>query len=184
MTPDDLRQVERTGCSRSTTAIRRSTTPAVAESPGLEEIWDRILTSGRLLYGIAVDDAHHFKQAVIRGVGTGTGVDLRPGRTARRSGFVEAIERRRLLCVNRRRALVLRGTPKAITLKVKATTYSRYRVQFIGPGGKVLAELTAPAASYTFKGDEGYVRARISESNGYAAWAQPVAVGGKGPSSQ
>ena len=30
--------------------------------PGLEEVWDRILTSGTLLYGIAVDDAHHFKQ--------------------------------------------------------------------------------------------------------------------------
>src|SRR5688572_15170249 len=31
-------------------------------APGLEEVWDRILTSGTLLYGIAVDDAHHFKQ--------------------------------------------------------------------------------------------------------------------------
>ena len=30
--------------------------------PGLEEVWDRILSSGTLLYGIAVDDAHIFKQ--------------------------------------------------------------------------------------------------------------------------
>ncbi len=30
--------------------------------PGLEEMWDQILTSGKLLYGIAVDDAHHFKR--------------------------------------------------------------------------------------------------------------------------
>ena len=30
--------------------------------PGLEEVWDAILTSGKLLYGIAVDDAHTFKQ--------------------------------------------------------------------------------------------------------------------------
>ena len=30
--------------------------------PGLEEVWDRLLSSGKLLYGIAVDDAHHFKR--------------------------------------------------------------------------------------------------------------------------
>jgi hypothetical protein len=30
--------------------------------PGLEEMWERLLTGGRLLYGVAVDDAHHFKR--------------------------------------------------------------------------------------------------------------------------
>ena len=30
-------------------------------SPGLEAMWDNILSSGKLIYGIAVDDAHHFK---------------------------------------------------------------------------------------------------------------------------
>ena len=30
--------------------------------PGLEEVWDRMLSSGKLLYGIAVDDAHYFKR--------------------------------------------------------------------------------------------------------------------------
>ena len=30
--------------------------------PGLEETWDRILSSGKMLYGTAVDDAHYFKR--------------------------------------------------------------------------------------------------------------------------
>src|SRR6185436_8391543 len=30
--------------------------------PGLEEVWDTILSTGPLLYGVAVDDAHNFKQ--------------------------------------------------------------------------------------------------------------------------
>ena len=30
--------------------------------PGIEEVWDAILSSGTLMYGIAVDDAHTFKQ--------------------------------------------------------------------------------------------------------------------------
>jgi hypothetical protein len=31
-----------------------------------------------------------------------------------------------------------------------------------------------PQASYTIRGDEGYVRARVLESNGRRAWIQPV----------
>ena len=36
-------------------------------------------------------------------------------------------------------------------------------------------------ASYTFKGDEGYVRAKVIESNGAGAWTQPVPVGRAAP---
>jgi hypothetical protein len=70
---------------------------------------------------------------------------------------------------------------KQIALKVRTTAWSRYRVQFIGRGGRVLAESFEPTASYTFKGDEGYVRARVIESNGLMAWTQPAVVGGSGP---
>lgn len=30
--------------------------------PSVEEIWDEVLSSGKLLYGLAVDDAHTFKE--------------------------------------------------------------------------------------------------------------------------
>ena len=29
--------------------------------PGLEEVWDRLLSSGMMVYGVATDDAHTFK---------------------------------------------------------------------------------------------------------------------------
>ena len=64
---------------------------------------------------------------------------------------------------------------------VKATSYSKYRVQFIGQGGRVLAETPGPEARYTFAGDERYVRARVLESNGAVAWTQPVGVGAQAP---
>ncbi len=51
----------------------------------------------------------------------------------------------------------------------------------IGRQGRVLSEVTTPTASYTFKGDEGYVRAKVLESNGKVAWIQPVPVGASGP---
>lgn len=31
------------------------------ESPGLEAVWDELLGAGQVVYGIAVDDAHHFR---------------------------------------------------------------------------------------------------------------------------
>jgi len=65
-------------------------------------------------------------------------------------------------------------TDKAMTVTVKATTFSKYRVQCIGKSGKLLAEVTESPATYSFRGDEGYVRARVVESNGQFAWCQPV----------
>ena len=43
----------------------------------------------------------------------------------------------------------------------------------------MLREATEPTATYTFAGDEGYVRAKVLESNGRVAWVQPVQVARK-----
>ena len=72
--------------------------------PGLEEMWDRILSSGKLLYGIAVDDAHYFKRPEDKTVprpGTGwVHVRVAAARAARDRGSARA---RRFLLVDRRR---------------------------------------------------------------------------------
>jgi hypothetical protein len=61
-------------------------------------------------------------------------------------------------------------------VKIKTEGVSKYRVQFIGHGGQILTEVAEPSATYTFKGNEGYVRAKVIESNGRLAWVQPVPV--------
>lgn len=43
----------------------------------------------------------------------------------------------------------------------------------------MLAETGENPATYTVKGDEGYVRAVVLESNGKKAWVQPVMLGGE-----
>jgi hypothetical protein len=64
--------------------------------------------------------------------------------------------------------------PSGISIKLKEQKSSKYRVEFIGSGGRVLAETTTNPAVYRFAGNEGYVRAKIYESNGRLAWTQPV----------
>jgi hypothetical protein len=47
-------------------------------------------------------------------------------------------------------------------------------VQFIGKNGQILKEVADPTAVYDIQGSEGYVRARVLESNGRIAWCQPA----------
>ena len=62
ITPDELRQVRNTKLFEIYNGHPQVNNLGGGGVPGLEEAWDAILSSGTLLYGIAVDDAHVFKQ--------------------------------------------------------------------------------------------------------------------------
>ncbi|HET9264619.1 MAG TPA: CehA/McbA family metallohydrolase [Vicinamibacterales bacterium] len=145
--------------------------------PGLEQVWDAILSSGALLYGIAVDDAHIFKDPgnpAVAGPGRGWVVvratRLEPG------ALMDALERGDFYASTGVELSEVETTTDRIRVDVRPTSYSKYRIQFIGRKGQVLQESLEPSATYTFRGDEGYVRARVLESNGHMAWVQPVVV--------
>ena len=145
--------------------------------PGLEEAWDAILTNGTLLYGIAVDDAHVFKQPGnpdVSGPGRGW-VVVRAARLDARA-LLQSLERGDFYASTGVELIDYQATPKRMTVSVKPTTFSKYRIQFIGKGGRVLREVAEPTATYDMRGDEGYVRARVLESNGRMAWCQPILV--------
>jgi hypothetical protein len=145
--------------------------------PGVEEIWDAILSSGTLLYGIAVDDAHVFKDPgnpAVPGPGRGWVVVRAP--RLETAALMEALERGDFYASTGVELLDVDTTPDRMRVEVKPTTYSKYRIQFIGRKGRLLEESPETSATYTFRGDEGYVRARVLESNGRTAWVQPVTV--------
>ena len=150
--------------------------------PGLEETWDRILSSGKLLYGIAVDDAHYFKRPEDKTVprpGFGW-VHVRAARLEPRA-IVDALERGDFYSSTGVEMQAIDVTASVMTITVREERSSKYRIQFIGRQGRVLSETTASPATYTFKGDEGYVRAKVIESNGKLAWIQPVPAGASAP---
>jgi len=148
--------------------------------PGMEEAWDAILSAGTLLYGIAVDDAHNFKDPGNPNVaGPGRGwVSVRAARLEPRA-ILDAMERGDFYASSGVELAEYEASATAIRIAVRATTFSKYRIQFIGKGGRLLSERAEPSATYQIKGDEGYVRARVLESNGQMAWAQPVLVGAR-----
>ncbi len=143
--------------------------------PGMEEVWDRLLSNGRMLYGIADDDAHTFKDPGNPDVpGPGRGwVYVRAERLAARP-ILDALERGDFYASTGVELSDYQVTDKSITIAIKEKESSKYRVQFIGKNGRVLKEAASSPASYAFAGGEGYVRAKVLESNGRLAWTQPI----------
>jgi len=143
--------------------------------PGLEEVWDIILTNGTLLYGIAVDDAHTFKQPWNRN-------SARPGqgwvmvRAPRldTDEILAAMERGDFYASTGVELSDYQVNDQEMKITIKQEGSSKYRVLFIGAGGRLLKEEIASPATYQFRGDETYVRAKVIESNGRVAWIQPV----------
>ncbi|MDA0204304.1 MAG: CehA/McbA family metallohydrolase [Acidobacteria bacterium] len=142
--------------------------------PGLEEMWDSLLTAGRRIHGIAVDDAHHFKTL-------GQGYS-NPGR-----GWV-MVKAAELSVATVRAALengdfyastgvVLEDAerlPNGLRLRLPQTGTTRFTTQFIGANGEVLATSIDAAPEYRLKAGQPYVRAVVTDSNGWQAWVQPV----------
>ncbi|MDX2031319.1 MAG: CehA/McbA family metallohydrolase [Blastocatellia bacterium] len=143
--------------------------------PGLEEMWDILLSHGKQLYGIAVDDAHHFKRPWDRTASRpGQGwVMVRAERLASRE-ILAALERGDFYASTGVELDDYQASTKEITIRVREVARTKHRVQFIGRDGRLLKEVVGNPATYAIRGDEGYVRARVIDSNGLFAWTQPV----------
>jgi hypothetical protein len=175
ITADEIRQVRNTRLFEIFNGHPMVNNLGGGGVPSLEETWDMVLSSGVLLYGIAVDDAHTFKDPGnpdVAGPGRGGVVVRAPSLDAR--AILTAMESGDFYASTGVELVDYTTTRTSMSVAIKTTTFSKYRVQFVGRGGRVLHEAHDSPAHYTFRGDEGYVRARIIESNGRTAWCQPV----------
>jgi hypothetical protein len=146
-------------------------------TPGMEAVWDALLTEGKRIYGIAVDDAHHFQ-------GEFAPDRANPGRgwVAVKASALDAAE----ILENLERGLFYASTGPELAdvvvdewrLEVTIAPRGNFKhtTTFIGAGGEELARSIDNPAVYTLTGDEMYVRARVVDSGGAVAWVQPVFV--------
>ena len=145
--------------------------------PSVEAIWDTVLSTGKLIFGVASDDVHTVRKL-------GDARQPTPGhgwvmvRTAELSqkAIAEALDHGDFYSSTGVELESYSAERDSITIAVKKERWSKYVIQFIGGGGKVLAEKLDSPASYRIRGNEGYVRVKILESNGKAAWTQPIMV--------
>jgi hypothetical protein len=147
-------------------------------APGAEALWDDLLTAGRTVFGVASDDMHDLKRPGVRqAAGPGRGwVMVRAPRLAA-ADILAALARGDFYASTGVELRDVQATPRAVTVTIREQGTTRYRTEFIGKGGRVLKTVDGAIAEYHAAGDEGYVRARVADSNGLLAWTQPVRIG-------
>lgn len=141
--------------------------------PSAESMWDEMLSVGKRVWGVAVDDMHHLKRpwdsdVVLPGKAW---VVVRAQKSDAKS-ILGALERGEFYAST---GVELEDYGPA-SVRVKEKNLAHYRIRFIGLKGRVLQETVGPAATYRIRGNEGYVRAKVIDSNGKCAWTQPTFV--------
>jgi hypothetical protein len=143
-----------------------------------EAIWDTLLSEGESFAGVAVDDAHSYGSYPPERMRTKL---ARPGR-AWIEVFAAAPERKAICSALAAGRLYASTGVKLQRIHVEGDTYALTlgtpgaEVEFIGQGGRSLTRVRPSidqVASYRLRGDEGYVRARVTAPDGKRAWTQP-----------
>ena len=195
ITPDDLAYVLEERFFEVFDGARDSANEGDAGHPGTEAMWDHVLAlrleklGGEVLYGLGTDDAHeYFKDQAVSNPGRGW-VQVRAEK-------LDADEITRAMLAGDFYASSgvaledVSSDRESLTVRVAADAGVTYTTRFIGTRGakvgEVLQETAGDRATYRFKGDELYVRAKVVSSrrpsNPYhkddfeSAWVQPVVV--------
>ncbi len=141
--------------------------------PGMEQVWDMLLTAGRRMYGIAVDDAHHFQQWGPQFSNPGRGWVSVRARELSAEALTEAIDRGDFYASTGVTLSDISRDGATLRISIQPASSLKYTTEFIGAGGKVLKASFDNPASYTLTGADAYVRARVTASSGEMAWTQP-----------
>jgi hypothetical protein len=177
ISPDDLKKIERDRLFEIFNGHPLVNNAGGGGYPSLEEVWDILLTGGKLLYGIAVDDAHHFKRPYDPDASRpGRGWVVVRAEKLQPEAILAAMERGDFYASTGVEIEDYAANAETITIRIREKALTKFRTTFIGKGGSILATVTTNPAVYTIRGDEGYVRARVTDSNGHIAWLQPMVI--------
>ncbi len=142
---------------------------------GTEALWDSLLVRGRKVYGVASDDSHNFKNWGPQYANPGRGWVMVRADNLEATAIVAALNRGDFYSSTGVSLKDVTSDGKSLTVAIDKPERSatEYTTTFIGARG-VLAVSTDTTAVYRFKGGEGFVRAKVVDSNGRIAWTQPV----------
>lgn len=162
---------------------------------GTEQIWDEVIThyllNGKpVMYGIGVDDAHNYHHFESNRSNPGRGwIQVRSSGLSADS-LIAAMERGDFYAST---GIVLKDIlfdGETLSVEIEPEKEVAYLIQFIGTRkenpeqpGMLLEEISGTSASYSFKGDELYIRAKVisdklkanpyKEGETEVAWVQP-----------
>jgi len=143
-------------------------------NPSTEEIWDDLLSRGRLYYGIADDDAHTFKSFSPNKANPGRAWIVVRAPELSAAAIVDAIRRGDYYASTGVVLDEVTRTGDTLRAAIHQRSSFAYRTEFIGKGGVVLAADETTTPSYRLAPGDLYARARVTDSGGRRAWTQPL----------
>ena len=138
------------------------------------QIWDNVLTAGVPIFGVASDDSHHYHDFSPDMDNPGRGWVMVESDGLETEAVVEAMAAGRFYSSTGAFLHELSASPDQISLKIRRKSDSIFLTRFIGADGKVYSEQVGREAAYRPTGDERYIRAHVTSSNGLQAWTQPT----------
>jgi hypothetical protein len=143
-------------------------------SESLDEMWDTLLTGGRRIYGVAVDDAHYFRAFDRTLSNPGRGWVMALAESLDAGSITNALRRGDFYASTGVTLSEISVSPEGVKVSIENAPPLKYVTYFIGEHGKVLAKSFELKSTYRRSGEEKYVRARVEASNGDIAWTQPA----------
>ena len=133
------------------------------------DLWDKLLSKGRRVWGTAADDFHHCSRC--------GGGFIKVMAEKNKEAILGAIKAGAFYASSGILLKDINVSNNRITLSAASPRVANTVFRFIGQGGRILKEEQAPEAespvSYTVNGDESYVRVEASREDGAQAWTQP-----------
>lgn len=159
-------------------------------APATEALWDRLLSAGRIVWAVASDDAHDYTHFDKRHALTpGHGWIVARAATLDRESILQALRSGAFYASTGIGIDDIRSDGRQLQITIAPTAGldpplpvapdSRFVTRFIGRDGRELARAYGRTPAYRFHGDETYVRAEITDSDGRQAWLQPVFLDGR-----
>ena len=142
--------------------------------PGVEEMWDLVLSAGTIIFGTATDDSHNYHDYTPDASNPGRGWVVVNAPELTVNAIVDGLATGNFYSSNGITLTHLTITAESIDIQIEPYRSTIYVTNFSGLNGETLAEVEGHIASYHIKGDEGYIRATIRSSGGTRAWTQPV----------
>ena len=139
-----------------------------------EEMWDKILSSGYKIFGVATDDAHHYSDFNHTLANPGRGWVFVQSENLSSESILNSLSIGKFYFSTGVELCELKFSDNVLSLQIEPIRNYIYSTTLIGKDGIVLSQEDGLDVSYELKGNEGYVRATIRSSYGTKAWTQPV----------
>ncbi|MDT8718345.1 hypothetical protein IAI10_16890 [Clostridium sp. 19966] len=129
------------------------------------DLWDKLLSSGKRVWGFANDDMHVFQRC-------GGAFNMVLSKEKSSHAIIGAIKNGSFYASSGIFLDSIAIKDSSIEIKLRHPNIP-VEFAFIGDGGKVLKQYTGNEGSYEIQGNEKYVRAFMRREDGTMAWTQP-----------